>query len=1355
MARADYFDDIQNLYIAYYQRPADPEGLVYWADRLDAAGGDMTAIINAFATSAESTALYGDINSDTISDVVTDIYQALFGRAPESEGLNYYVNGFNAGTFTAGTIALDILNGAQNDDRLAINNKVEAAMQFTQVLDPDLDALELQGTYEGDADAQAGREFLAQVTHDPTTQYTDTALVEYIQTNIADTGDPILEQISGQTFTLTAGADAPESTAGNDTYVASEATLSSADVLDGGDGIDTLRYASSGAAAVSEAGFEASNIEIVQVTSDATGGTTFDVTGVSDLQTLRNFNSSEDLTLTGMNALPDVELVSVGSAGAGAPDPTPDTTLVFDAAVVAGSADELNLVLDTNLNVDGTGIGALTAQGIEVVNVTTQNGASIIDTIVSAQLETVNVVGDQDLTIQNNLVGATTIAAGTFTGNLSVVADSGAQDVEVTGGTGDDRADFSNAWDLNDAFDGGEGTDTLGLTYGVASTIAAANSGTATNVEILDVTTAANVNGTIDMDNFASVEKVIFNAGINTGVTATVDDAVTGLEVEVDVDAAATGNLVVDLKTDGAADELTITLDNIDAGDAIASIDAADAETLTISAKDVTVTGNGDVTITTLTAGDATTLNLSGDADITIGNTVDPATPVLAAINASTATGDVTISNTNTAAAGATITLGSGDDQLWVATSNGADTITLGDGEDVVAYNTVAQSDRDMDVITDFVSGTDQLNLSYNAAGVAVNWGAGNFVASNQFVGNYATFAQAQGALDGTVVSVVFQQDEQILWLDADANGTLDNNDFRVQLDGVTSVTAADLGFAAGNTITLEAPGAVVNATTMTNATDVSTNNDDTINTVVANLTAATNVDGLFGTDTLNVTDAITAPFDFNIPTIANVEVFNLTQGSTANVTAKNGAGIETNAGAAAIVTLGTGGQEFNGSADDDTLTLAAGAGLTDTADMGDGDDVVTGSLAGDSDVDLGDGTNIFNSGGAGDDTVTGGAGVDTFNFGRAGMLDNNDEIDGAGGNDILNATDTFAATDLDGVSNVETINLTLTAASVITSVNDLVAAGENVTINHLGGANALTFTGTAETDGAFTFNASAAAAADIITGGDGDDTFNYALNTGNVTLTGGDGDDTFNMGDNLTVADIINGGLGNDVLNVGDDSGLPVTDLDGVTNVETINIVNTGASTYQPAAGVIAAGETLTINAAGGGAAVTLDLANETDGRVIYTGTNFGDTLILSGANDAATIDTFTLGTGADTVDLVTNATNTVANLAGVDEVANFNVAGGDVIDVTNVGATLYAVNVDTAEIGDFVAKANAALAASGVTAAAAAAGDIFQVTVGDGGMAGTYVISNDIAGSLVSAADEIIQLTGTIGTITNAEFV
>ncbi len=200
-----YFDTVQRFYIGYYQRPADPPGLLYWAGRLDSSGGNFSGMIEGFANSAESQALYGTINSGNISAVVNGIYHALFGRGAEPGGLNFYVNGFNTGQFTAATIMLNVLYGAQGADLQSINNKLTAANLFTRIIDPDLDGTNFQVTYAGNADVIAARNFLALFATSvqvPTQDETTT----YIKANIADPGDPVLIPLYNMNGTVHSGS---------------------------------------------------------------------------------------------------------------------------------------------------------------------------------------------------------------------------------------------------------------------------------------------------------------------------------------------------------------------------------------------------------------------------------------------------------------------------------------------------------------------------------------------------------------------------------------------------------------------------------------------------------------------------------------------------------------------------------------------------------------------------------------------------------------------------------------------------------------------------------------------------------------------------------------------------------------------------------------------------------------------------------------------------------------------------------------------------------------------------------------------------------------------------------------------
>lgn len=204
MAAAAYFDQIQKIYIAFYQRPADPAGLLYWAGKADDAGGDLGQIINAFAASPEANTLYGAIDASTIGGVIDSLYLALFNRAPEPAGRQFYIDSFAAGTFTPSSIALAVLVGAQERDSDAIGHKLQVANEFTQQVDgrplsdPAFgDGSGINASYAGSAAEAAARAILAGVTADPTTVLTPAQVTGVLQEEIAQPGDPILDGNTG------------------------------------------------------------------------------------------------------------------------------------------------------------------------------------------------------------------------------------------------------------------------------------------------------------------------------------------------------------------------------------------------------------------------------------------------------------------------------------------------------------------------------------------------------------------------------------------------------------------------------------------------------------------------------------------------------------------------------------------------------------------------------------------------------------------------------------------------------------------------------------------------------------------------------------------------------------------------------------------------------------------------------------------------------------------------------------------------------------------------------------------------------------------------------------------------------
>lgn len=175
---SDYHTIVQQLYIAYFGRPADPTGLANFAAALDQAHASnniqalnatygsnpaIRALVDAFGTSQESQALY---TGDTVS-FVTAVYRNVLNRAPDQEGLNFWVNAINQGILTRANASFSIMAGAlanttpqgQTDGAL-INRRVSASSSFTAALTNPA----LQNTYVGNTAAAIARDMLKGIT---------------------------------------------------------------------------------------------------------------------------------------------------------------------------------------------------------------------------------------------------------------------------------------------------------------------------------------------------------------------------------------------------------------------------------------------------------------------------------------------------------------------------------------------------------------------------------------------------------------------------------------------------------------------------------------------------------------------------------------------------------------------------------------------------------------------------------------------------------------------------------------------------------------------------------------------------------------------------------------------------------------------------------------------------------------------------------------------------------------------------------------------------------------------------------------------------------------------------------------
>lgn len=159
--------EVQQLYIAYFNRPAEPEGLQYWTS-VDAT---QDSIAGTFATSHEFTQRYAGMSN---KEMVKALYHNLFGRAGDADGVTYWSGLLDSGAVKPEHVALTLLRGAHGGDSAVLANKTALAQEWSagaKVLQPYAAARDI---------AAISALWLEQVTDAASLQNTRTALTKYL-----------------------------------------------------------------------------------------------------------------------------------------------------------------------------------------------------------------------------------------------------------------------------------------------------------------------------------------------------------------------------------------------------------------------------------------------------------------------------------------------------------------------------------------------------------------------------------------------------------------------------------------------------------------------------------------------------------------------------------------------------------------------------------------------------------------------------------------------------------------------------------------------------------------------------------------------------------------------------------------------------------------------------------------------------------------------------------------------------------------------------------------------------------------------------------------------------------------------
>jgi len=680
---------LQELYVAYFGRAADPTGLDYWTEK----GITQAAFAANMYAQNEFKSVYGD---KSVESQVNQIYKNLFDREADVTGLTYWTQEINLGNLKVAEIATHLIFAAQNNsgseaDKTALANRTAAATAYTAEVKSTtagILAYQAQSTdpwVSGDNIVEAVN-FLSAV--DGTTEHTAAGVTASVAV-LTGNGDPTG---TGSTFVLTTNADTAGTTSaangtisstfrftdgGNEIVTADIGTIQGTDVLLDGSSTDNDVMNITANAVLGT--FTANRIEKFVV--DAAAGTPdFDTTNITNFNAI-DVKGNVALDIIDLNAQskqPTIKLVDYTRV-------VTINTLQLSGTTTASTAETVNL------EVSGTSYGTtaatrsgvtLTSDGgsgtLETLNITSSGTAANEFFLTSAtgsntDLDTVNFLGATDLTTRVNAVDVSgyTLTATAATGNQTLKIDNTGRGTTATNANLFTGFDNIVMYDSASPATTGDGASLTGLTSGQKLTFEDDfNAATLTFKSVTGSDDSATVvldneTASVDIDvasmDIQNVENVTIQSSGKTGTTFAVAadenliDSFTGDATSITItgDTPLDLDLAIDSASTGAAGSRAVTVD------ASGNTGAVDIETATS-----TGTGSVSYTITGTANGDTITLaNATNAGSITAG------------------AGNDTITS---GGGNDTIDLGAGTNSYFA--SPGTDTVTLGAGANTLTF---------------------------------------------------------------------------------------------------------------------------------------------------------------------------------------------------------------------------------------------------------------------------------------------------------------------------------------------------------------------------------------------------------------------------------------------------------------------------------------------------------------------------------------------------------------------------------------------------------------------------------------------------------------------------------------------
>ena len=820
--------ELQQLYIAYFGRAADPTGLDYWT-----AEGTTT---KAFAATMYAQNEFKSVNGSLTTEAqVNQIYQNLFDRDADADGLIYWTKQIKTGVLELASIANDLIYAVNNatggtasevaqraNDKTSLTNKTNAAVAYTAKVRESTAAILAYAPASSDPWV-AGENITTAKTYfdgiDKDTTHTTAGIatsVSSIVSNGVQDGKYTLTSDSptiteGDTgtktlaFTLTLDrAATAETTVNYETLTTGTATAADDFVASAG----TVKFA---------AGQSTATVSVV-----INGDTTYENSGTAETVKVKFSGSDLSADVTGTGSITENDTDPQTVAQSFTLTTGSDTGSSFEGRSSAadtfdGSTDSS---LDTTDSLDGKG-------GTDTLNATFLSSNSIRPTL--ANIEVIELTAgdahaDAIILDTRDISGATTYTSESSDGELTLNYLSALPTININSGTDDTTINFTDA-----ALASASQTLTVNLNNYVASGgaefLAFTDAGGTTNtLETLSLVTSS-LGSTINDLQTTSVGTTTLSISGDQDLTIT-----TALDTEIATLSAGsfTGDLTltaglgnttaVTVTTGSGADSLVASTTGTDTVSLGSGNDTLTVATANLTTADTIAGGAGTDTVQTSDAmdlADADFTNVTGVETLTVATASDNMTLVMGAQTSEAGISTVTLgTGTNSITVGALHTAALTVNQNATAGA-GTDTVTGGAGNDTIVLSTNFSSSDSFDG----GAGTDTVTLDVtttiaptltNVEKATVGFTTGGaFNAGNS--SSLTTITLEEAATGTGASAVVINVPTGVQTILTDTNGGSD----------LTTVT---LDTATGATATLTSQLALGSAVTVTDAVSLTVN---------------------------------------------------------------------------------------------------------------------------------------------------------------------------------------------------------------------------------------------------------------------------------------------------------------------------------------------------------------------------------------------------------------------------------------------------------------------------------------------------------------------------------------------------